>query len=207
MYLFVGLGNPGLEYAKNRHNVGFLCIDEIRKSYGFPPEKPKFSGFLTEGQVDGEKVFLFKPLSYMNRSGKPVGEVCRFYKIPTDKVVVFHDDLDLAPGKIRVKQGGSHAGHNGLKDLDAHIGPNYWRVRIGIGRPHHKGGVDSHVLSDFSKEERQWLDPLLVLIADEVNLLLISKPEDFISKIMQILPPPQQKTEKMNGILIIHSAQ
>ncbi len=195
MYLFVGLGNPGLEYAKNRHNVGFMCIDEIRRSYGFPPEKAKFSGLLTEGQVDGEKVFLFKPLAYMNRSGKPVAEMARFYKIPPEHIITFHDDLDLAPGKIRVKQGGGHAGHNGLRDMDAHIGQQYWRVRIGIGRPLHKGAVTSHVLSDFSKEDHVWLDPLLSLLADEVDLLFLDNPDEYTAKVMQLLPPPQQKSE------------
>ncbi len=172
-----------------------MCIDEIQSSYGFTPEKAKFSGLLSEGSIDGEKVILFKPLSYMNRSGKPVGEVTRFYKIPPEKVIAFHDDLDLIPGKVRVKQGGSHAGHNGLKDLDAHIGPNYWRVRIGIGRPLHKGAINSHVLSDFSKDEHTWLDPLLNVLADEVHLLLLDKPEDYAGKVMQILKPPTQKAE------------
>lgn len=191
MYLLVGLGNPGREYTNNRHNVGFMCIDEILKSYGFPPEKTKFSGFLTEGHIDSEKVHLFKPLTFMNRSGRAVGETARFFKVPPEHVIVFHDDLDLAPGKVRVKQGGSHAGHNGLKDLDVHIGAQYWRVRIGIGRPLHKGAVSSYVLSDFSKEEHVWLDPLLSLLADEVHLLLTTNPEEFANKVMQILPPPQ----------------
>ena len=158
MYLFVGLGNPGPEYAKNRHNVGFMCIDEIRKSYGFPTEKSKFSGLLTEGQVDHEKVFLFKPLAFMNRSGKPVADVSRFFKIPPENIVTFHDDLDLAAGKIRVKQGGSHAGHNGLKDLDAHVGAQYWRVRIGIGGLIIKG-LSLHVLSDFLRTSMFGLPP------------------------------------------------
>ncbi len=195
MYLLVGLGNLGREYALNRHNVGFMCIDEIQKSYGFPAERTKFSGFFTEGQVDHEKVYLFKPLTYMNRSGRPVAEVSRFYKIPPERIIVFHDDLDLAPGKIRVKQGGSHGGHNGLKDLDAHIGTSYWRVRVGIGRPLHKGAVTSYVLSDFSKEDHVWLDPLLVLLADEVHVLMTSSPEAYVNKIMNKLPPPQLKTE------------
>jgi len=184
MFLLVGLGNPGPEYAENRHNVGFMCVDEIRKSYGFPLEKAKFSGLLTEGQIDHTKVFLFKPLAYMNRSGKPVADVARFFKIPPDHVIVFHDDLDLAPGKIRVKQGGGHGGHNGLKDLDAHLGPLYWRVRIGIGRPLHKDGVTPYVLSDFSRDDHGWLDPLLPLLADEVDLLLTSSPQDYGAKIM-----------------------
>lgn len=200
MYLLVGLGNPGQDYAQNRHNVGFMCIEEILKSYGFPPEKLKFSGFLTEGSIDHEKVFLFKPLTYMNRSGKAVGEVSRFYKIPPEHIIVFHDDLDLLPGKVRVKQGGGHGGHNGLRDLDAQIGTAYWRVRIGIGRPLHKGAVSSHVLSNFSKEEHKWLDPLLSLLADEVHLLLSSSPEKYAARVMQLLPPPHTKTETSHGI-------
>lgn len=200
MYLFVGLGNPGREYTKNRHNVGFMCIEEVLKSYGFPSEKSKFSGFLTEGRIDHEKVYLFKPLTFMNRSGRPVAEAARFYKIPPEHIIVFHDDLDLASGKIRVKQGGGHGGHNGLKDLDAHIGTHYWRVRIGIGRPLHKGAVTSHVLSDFSKEDHVWLDPLLRALADEAHLLFTSNPEEFGAKVMQMLPPPKLKTETSHGI-------
>jgi len=200
MHLLVGLGNPGREYELNRHNVGFMCMDEISKSYGFPSEKPKFSGLLTEGHVDHEKVYLFKPLAYMNRSGRPVAEVSKFFKIPPEHIIVFHDDLDLAPGKIRVKQGGGHGGHNGLRDLDAHVGPSYWRVRIGIGRPHHQGAVTSYVLSNFSKEDHVWLDPLLSLLADETHLLLSSTPESFAAKVMQVLPPPQQKSESSHGI-------
>ncbi len=184
MYLFVGLGNPGREYAHHRHNVGFMCLDEIRQSYGFPPEKAKFSGLLTEGQVDHQKVYLFKPLTYMNRSGGPVNEAARFFKIPPDHIIVFHDDLDLAPGKVRVKQGGGHGGHNGLRDLDAHLGPQYWRVRIGIGRPLHKEGVTPYVLSNFSKEDHGWLDFLLPLLADEVHLLLTASPQEYGAKIM-----------------------
>ncbi len=200
MYLLVGLGNPGLEYTENRHNVGFMCLDEIRKSYGFPPEKQKFSGFLTEGIIEEEKVYLFKPLTYMNRSGQAVAEAARFFKIPPEQVIVFHDDLDLVPGKVQMKHGGGHGGHNGLRDLDAHMGNQYWRVRIGIGRPLHKGAVTSYVLSNFSKEEHIWLDPLLVLLADEAHLLFTTKPEDYGAKIMQALPPPQLKSESSHGI-------
>jgi PTH1 family peptidyl-tRNA hydrolase len=187
MYLLVGLGNPGSEYTKNRHNVGFMCVDEVIKSYGFPSEKAKFSGFLTEGRVDSVKVCIFKPLTYMNRSGRAVAETARFFKIPPEHVIVFHDDLDLVPGKIRVKQGGGHGGHNGLRDLDVHLGPLYWRVRIGIGRPLHKEAVSSYVLSNFSKEDHRWLDPLLPLLADEIQLLFTAAPEQYTAKIMQLL--------------------
>ncbi|MBY0293516.1 MAG: aminoacyl-tRNA hydrolase [Alphaproteobacteria bacterium] len=200
MYLFVGLGNPGLEYQYNRHNVGFMCLDEIRKSYGFPSDKTKFSGFLTEGSIDHQKVCLFKPLTYMNRSGRAVAEAARFFKIPSDHIIVFHDDLDLAPGRVRIKQGGGHGGHNGLKDLDAHMGVSYWRIRIGIGRPLHKGAVTPYVLSNFTKEEQVWLAPLLAVLADEVNLLFTSNPEDYVAKVMQILPPLQPKLETSHGI-------
>lgn len=192
MYLLVGLGNPGSEYAQNRHNAGFMCVDEISKSYGFPSEKTKFSGFLTEGHIDGEKACVFKPLAYMNRSGRPVAEVARFYKIPSEHIIVFHDDLDLSPGKIRVKQGGGHGGHNGLRDLDAHLGKLYWRVRIGIGRPLHKEAVSSYVLSNFSKEDRHWLDLLLPLLADEVHLLFTEAPEQFTAKVMQMISSQQK---------------
>jgi peptidyl-tRNA hydrolase, PTH1 family len=183
MYLLVGLGNPGSEYAENRHNVGFMCVDEISKSYGFSSERTKFSGFLAEGRIDNEKAYIFKPLAYMNRSGRPVAEAARFFKIPPEHIIVFHDDLDLSPGKIRVKQGGGHGGHNGLRDLDAHLGKLYWRVRIGIGRPMHKEAVSPYVLSNFSKEDHRWLDPLLPLLADEVHLLLTSSPEQFAAKV------------------------
>lgn len=200
MYLLVGLGNPEHEYAQNRHNVGFMCVDEILKSYGFSSEKAKFSGLLSEGHVDHEKVYLFKPLTYMNRSGRPVAEVARFFKIPTDHVIVFHDDLDLMAGKVRVKQGGGHGGHNGLKDLDAHMGSSYWRVRVGIGRPLHKEAVTPYVLSNFSKEDHKWLDPLLPLLADEVHLLFTASPDKYAAKVMQTLAPPQRKSETSHGI-------
>lgn len=188
MYLFIGLGNPGTEYAKNRHNVGFMCLDEIRTSYGFPPEKAKFSGLLTEGAIDQQKVYLFKPLAYMNRSGRPTAEAARFFKIPPEHIIVFHDDLDLPPGEVRVKQGGGHGGHNGLRDLDAHLGKSYWRVRIGIGRPDHKDQVSPYVLSDFSKADKVWLDPLLVTLADEAQVLLTETPQDYATQVMKEMP-------------------
>lgn len=178
-YLLVGLGNPGGDYAQNRHNVGFMCLDEIRSSYGFPAERAKFSGLLSEGSVDRQKVVLFKPLSYMNLSGRPVAETAGFFKIPPEQLIVFHDDLDLSPGTVRVKQGGGNGGHNGLKDLDAHLGPNYWRVRIGIGRPLHKESVPLYVLSNFSKEDRQWLSFLLPLMADDLPLLFSPLPQGY----------------------------
>lgn len=184
MYLFVGLGNPGPQYAKNRHNVGFLCIDEIRSSFGFGPEKNKHRGLVSEGVIEGHKVLTLKPLTYMNRSGGSVAEVVQFYKIPLDHIFVFHDDLDLLPGKIRVKRGGGHGGHNGLRDMDAHVGQDYWRVRIGIGHPGDKNQVSSYVLHDFAKSDQSWLSPLLEAVADEAHLLLGSDPQKYAAKLM-----------------------
>ncbi len=185
-HLLVGLGNPGEGYAQNRHNVGFMCVDEIHRSYGFSPWKAKFSGLLAEGSIDQQKAILFKPLIYMNRSGRPIVEVSSFFKITPDHIIVFHDDLDLPPGTVRVKQGGGHGGHNGLRDLDAHLGKDYWRVRIGIGRPLHKEQVSPYVLSNFSKEDRRWLDFLLPLLADEVHLLLTPTPQAYGARVMTL---------------------
>ena len=184
--LFVGLGNPGPQYAKTRHNVGFLCLDEIMSSYGFSAAKSKDGGLLAEGVIDGQKVLAFKPLSYMNLSGGSVGRIAQFYKIPPENIVVFHADLDLPPGIIRVKQGGGHGGHNGLKSLDSHVGKNYWRIRIGIGHPGHKDMVSDYVLHPFSKKEMTDLAPVLAAIADEAHLLY-THPEQFTSRLHHLL--------------------
>jgi len=187
MYLFIGLGNPGPQYAKNRHNVGFLILDEIRQSYGFSAEKPKFNGLISEGLIDGHKVILFKPMTYMNKSGGPAAQLSNFYSVPLNHIFVFHDDLDLELGRIKIKQGGGAGGHNGLKSLDGHVGKDYWRVRIGIDRPEFQEDVASYVLKDFSKGERGVLDTVLPLVADECHLLLGSNPNDLPSKVMQDL--------------------
>lgn len=165
MKLFVGLGNPGAEYAFNRHNVGFMAVDAIAASYGFSAWRNRFSGLLAEGRLGGEKVLLLKPQTYMNESGRAAGEAMRFYKLDERDVIIFHDELDLAPGKVRVKMGGSHAGHNGLKSLTAHLGNDYTRVRIGIGHPGHRDRVVGYVMHDFSKADYDWLEPLLGAIA------------------------------------------
>lgn len=180
--LFVGLGNPGSQYAKTRHNAGFLAIDEIRASYGFSPEKSRDGGLVSEGFIDGQKIIIFKPLSYMNLSGGPVGRMAQFHKIPPEKIFVFHDDLDIEPGKVRIKQGGGHGGHNGLKSLDSHIGKNYWRIRIGIGHPGDKDLVSNYVLHPFSKNEMRILTSLAAAIADEAHLLY-THPEQFALRI------------------------
>lgn len=166
MKLFVGLGNPGAKYARNRHNIGFMAMDEIASDHGFAPWKSKFQGEVTEGRLGNDKVLLLKPGTFMNRSGQSVQAAMQFYKLEPGDVTVFHDELDLAPGKCRVKHGGGHAGHNGLRSIHGHIGDAYSRVRLGIGHPGHKDAVAGYVLHDFPKADDAWLDDLLRGIAD-----------------------------------------
>ncbi len=161
MKLIVGLGNPGAKYAGNRHNVGFMALDAIASLPDFGPWRSKFQGQICEGRFGSKKVLLLKPETFMNLSGQSVGEAVRFHKIDVEDVVVFHDEIDLAPGKCRIKSGGGHAGHNGLRSLHQHIGPDYMRVRIGVGHPGHKDRVPSYVLHDFAKADQEWLDPML----------------------------------------------
>jgi len=167
MKLFVGLGNPGAQYALNRHNVGFMAVDAIAAAHDFPAWRKRFSGLASEGKLGGEQVLLFKPQTFMNESGRAVGEAVRFYKLDLSDVIAFHDELDLAQGKVRVNVGGGVAGHNGLKSLTAHIGNDYVRVRFGIGHPGNKALVTNHVLQNFTKAELDWLEPLLGAIAEE----------------------------------------
>ncbi len=166
MLLLVGLGNPGDKYARNRHNIGFMAVDEIADRHNFGPEQKKFQGLLREGRIGTEKVLTLKPTTYMNESGRAVGEAMRFYKLTPDDVIVFHDELDLAPGKLRMKKSGGHAGHNGLRSIHAHIGADYRRARLGIGHPGDKSKVSGYVLNDFAKAERGWLDSMLAAMAN-----------------------------------------
>ena len=167
MKLFVGLGNPGADHALNRHNVGFMAVDAIAAFHDFPAWRKRFQGLTAEGRLAGEPVLLLKPATYMNESGRSVGEAIRFYKLKLGDVIVFHDELDLAPGKLRVKTGGGVAGHNGLKSLTAHIGNDYVRVRIGIGHPGRKDLVVNYVLRNFAKSDHDWLETLLGTIAED----------------------------------------
>ncbi|WP_170334121.1 aminoacyl-tRNA hydrolase [Ruegeria arenilitoris] len=171
MKLFVGLGNPGQKYARNRHNIGFMALDRIADDHGFGPWKSKFQAEISEGRLGTEKVLLIKPQTFMNRSGQSVGEAMRFYKLDSTDVTVFHDELDLAPGKVRVKAGGGHAGHNGLRSIHDHIGAAYDRVRLGIGHPGRKEMVSPYVLSDFAKSEADWLDDVLRGVSDGAGQL------------------------------------
>ena len=171
MQLWVGLGNPGPRYAMHRHNVGFMACDLIADMYDFAPVQKKFLGWFQEGRIGGEKILLLKPATFMNESGRSVGEALRFYKLSTDALTVFHDELDLAPFKIKVKQGGGHAGHNGLRSIDQHCGPDFRRVRIGIGHPGHKDRVRSHVLGNYTKSEMDGLADMLGAIGGEADWL------------------------------------
>lgn len=194
MQLFVGLGNPGAKYANTRHNVGFMALDRIAADHGFAPWRGKFQGSLSEGRLGSHKVLLLKPETFMNLSGQSVGEALRFYKIDPAAVTVFHDELDLAPGKVRVKQGGGHAGHNGLRSLHAHIGHDHARVRIGIGHPGHKDRVAGYVLSDFAKAEQGVLDDLLRGLSDGAPHLANGDSGRFLNAIAQRVAPPRAST-------------
>jgi PTH1 family peptidyl-tRNA hydrolase len=195
MLLLVGLGNPGSEHRRQRHNVGFMALDAIAERYNFLPFKKRFQGEIAEGVLEGTKTLLLKPQTYMNLSGKSVGEAAHFYKLPPAQVVVAHDELDLAAGKIRMKTGGGHAGHNGLRSIDGAIGPNYRRLRIGIGHPG-KDLVLGYVLQNFHADERVWLDPLLVAMAAEAGYLAKNDDTGFMTRVALRLQPPKPKAEK-----------
>ena len=194
MKLFVGLGNPGSGYARNRHNIGFMAMDRIAEDHGFAPWKSKFQGEVTEGRLGSDKVLLLKPGTFMNRSGQSVQAAMQFYKLEPSDVVVFHDELDLAPGKCRVKQGGGHAGHNGLRSIHGHIGEAYGRVRLGIGHPGHKDAVAGYVLHDFPKADENWLDDLMRGISDGAAQLADGDTGKFMNAVALRVAPPRSST-------------
>jgi len=184
MLLWVGLGNPEPGMARNRHNIGFMAVDRIAVRYGFSPWRSRFKGLVAEGTVGDERVIAQKPLTYMNLSGEAVQQAASFYKIPAAAITAFHDELDLVPGKVRVKRGGGAAGHNGLRSMDRMLGtPDYARVRLGIGHPGVKEQVLGHVLGDFAKQDQEWLNRLLDAVADGAPLLAAGKFEDFMTKV------------------------
>ncbi|MEL7029686.1 MAG: aminoacyl-tRNA hydrolase [Pseudomonadota bacterium] len=191
MRLLVGLGNPGTEHEGQRHNVGFMAVEAIGEAHNFGPERSKFRGRLREGALAGIKTLLLKPQTYMNESGRSVGEAVRFFKLAPGDVTVFYDELDLAPGKVRVKTGGGAAGHNGIKSIAAHIGPDFERVRIGIGHPGDKSRVTGHVLGDFSKTDRAWVEPLLDAVARQAPLVAAGDGAGFMSRVANDLAPPR----------------
>ncbi|MBN8926917.1 MAG: aminoacyl-tRNA hydrolase [Rhodospirillales bacterium 69-11] len=184
MLLWVGLGNPEPGMARQRHNIGFMALDVIADHHRFSPWRQRFKGLVAEGSIAGQKILALKPMTYMNASGESVQPAAAFYKLPLEAITAFHDELDLAPGKVRVKRGGGAAGHNGLRSMDRQLGsPEYWRVRLGIGHPGHKDRVTGHVLGDFSKDDRPWLVALLDAVADAAPLLAQGKPEDFMTRV------------------------
>lgn len=196
MLLLVGLGNPGPRYAGNRHNIGFMALDEIVRRHGFSAWRKGFHGEMAEGRLAGEKVLALKPQTYMNESGRAVGEALRFYKLAPGDVTVLHDELDLAPGKLRVKQGGGAAGHNGLRSITQHIGPDFKRVRLGIGHPGRKEAVHGWVLSDFAKADADWLERLLEALVRHAELLAAGQDGPFMSRVNQEVTPAKPKVAK-----------
>lgn len=190
MFLLVGLGNPGPKYQKNRHNIGFMAVDEIVRRHSFSEWRSRFQGLVSEGRLNGEKVLVLKPETFMNNSGQAVGEAMRFYKLEPSDVFIIYDELDLALGKLRVKLGGGNSGHNGLKSIDAHIGKEYWKLRVGISHPGDKEKVLGHVLGDFAKAESGTLDTMIEAIARNIPELFTNDASTFMSKVGLAMKPP-----------------
>lgn len=208
MQLFVGLGNPGAKYEKNRHNIGFMVLDEIARDHGFTPWKSQFQGEVCTGTLGGEKVLLLKPSTFMNLSGQSVRAAMDFYKLTAEDVTVFHDELDLAPGKLKCKTGGGHAGHNGLRSIHQHIGESYHRVRLGIGHPGHKDRVAGYVLSDFAKSEAGWLDDITRGCADGAPELAKGDAPRFMNAVaLRTAPARSSKSAKPAAAKPAQSAQ
>ena len=194
MKLIVGLGNPGAKYARNRHNIGFMAVDRIATDHGFPAWKSKHQGAISEGRFGSDRAVLLKPETYMNKSGDSVGAAMRFYKLDAEDVIVLHDEIDLAPGKVRWKTGGGHAGHNGLRSVHAHIGADYARVRLGVGHPGHKDAVPGYVLRDFPKADDDWLDDVLRGCSDGAAHLARGDGAKFMNAVALRVAPPRSGT-------------
>jgi len=191
MLLLVGLGNPGARHAGNRHNIGFMAVEAIAKRHGIAPWRRRFQGMAAEGNIGSARVLLLMPGTFMNESGRAVAEAAKFYKVGLDRIVVFHDELDLPAGKLRLKVGGGNAGHNGLRSITAHMGNDYKRARMGIGHPGHRDLVHSYVLGDFAKADKTWLDPLVDAIADNFGLLVTDKSALFLNRVHEAVAPPK----------------
>lgn len=196
MKLWVGLGNPGAKYAGNRHNIGFMAVDRIAADHGFPPWRKAFQGSVSEGRLGAEKVALLKPETFMNLSGQSVQAAVAFWKLPLADLTVFHDELDLAPGKLRLKQNGGHAGHNGLRSIHGHLGDDYARVRLGIGHPGHKDAVAAYVLHDFAKADADWLEDLLCGISEGAEALAAGDAQKFVNAVSLRTAPPRSSTTR-----------
>ncbi len=191
MRLFVGLGNPGAKYARNRHNIGFMALDRIATDHGFPPWRARFQGQMTEGRLGADKVVLLKPETFMNLSGQSVGEAMRYFKLTPEDITVFHDEIDLAPARLKVKSGGGHAGHNGLRSIHAHVGEAYQRVRMGVGHPGRKEAVAGYVLHDFGKADENWLEDILRGASDGAAALAAGDAAGFQNAVALRTAPPR----------------
>jgi PTH1 family peptidyl-tRNA hydrolase len=201
MQLFVGLGNPESKYAKNRHNVGFMAIDALAAAYGFGDFREKYHGLLAEGQIGTQKVLLLKPQTFMNKSGVSVSEAVNFFKLDGSQIVVFYDELDLPPGKLRMRRGGGFAGHNGLRSINAHMGAEFRRARLGIGHPGDKAKVTGHVLGDFAKADADWLADFLKALADHAPLLAAGDDATYQTRVVEAMHSQDQtEQEDENGI-------
>ncbi|KQQ36669.1 peptidyl-tRNA hydrolase [Rhizobium sp. Leaf306] len=216
MLIIAGLGNPGSKYSGNRHNIGFMALDAIQRRPGFSPWAKKFKALISEGELAGDKVLLIKPQTYMNLSGEAVGEAMRFYKLGPENIIAIYDELDLAPGKARIKTAGGHGGHNGIKSLDAHCGKDYRRLRLGIGHPGAKEFVNNHVLGDFDKLDQAWLPQLLDALADNAEMLVKGEDSQLMNKLALAVgsqpdedekPKPTPKAPKPAGKSHIHQAR
>ena len=201
MKLLVGLGNPDQEYARNRHNVGFMAVEVIAREHRLPPWRKRFSGLVTEGEIGGERCLLLMPLTFMNESGRSVGEAARFLKLAVGDIIIFHDEIDLAPGKLKVKTGGGIAGHNGLRSISAHIDNDYVRVRIGVGHPGSREAVRHYVLHDFHKSEFAWLDPMLAAMSKSRPNLLRGQPDRFMNEVARLTKAEDERKTKPNATL------
>jgi PTH1 family peptidyl-tRNA hydrolase len=207
MLLIAGLGNPGAKYQANRHNIGFMAADAIHRRHGFSPWSKKFKAEVAEGEIGGERVLLIKPQTFMNLSGEAVGEAMRFYKLQPGDLVVIYDELDLPSGKARIKTGGGHGGHNGIRSIDAHSGKEYRRLRLGIGHPGIKELVHGHVLGDFAKADRGWVEPLLDALADNADMLVRREDSQLMNKLALALGGKAEAEKKPLGQSHIHQAR
>jgi len=201
MLLIAGLGNPGPTHAKNRHNIGFMAVDEIARRWGFGPERKRFQGLVQEGAIETPagpvKALILKPQTFYNESGRAVGEALNFFKIEPENLIVFYDEIDLAPGRFRMKAGGGAAGNNGIRSITAQVGPYFRRARLGTGHPGHKDLVHGHVLSDFHKAELKWVEPLLIAVADALPLLAVGEDEKYQAEVMRLAPAEKADPRKL----------